>query len=138
MVTFIGVPTLAWSTFELWHDRRRVRIEEAERQRTLEEAERRFEAQQQGILTMGCIVFEDIRNGLVVNLIPLDKIPSIPRKGDFVLLPGETQKGETVGAGEYEVDRVTYGYRRAPEITDRARAAAPLKIIVYMHKVDRK
>ena len=65
VVTFVGVPTLAWSTWKLWPDRKKDRAEGAER---------RIEAGHQEFVGQGCLEFYDVRMGAAVNLIPLRRV----------------------------------------------------------------
>jgi hypothetical protein len=134
VITFIGVPTLAWSLFELWQDRKRVRDEELKARQMAEEIERRIHTQRRAILNQGCVDFADTRQGVTVNLVPFEKLVALPRPGDFVMLPGETRNGQNVGAGEYEVERVSLNFEQAPEITGRLFPAVPSKIMVYVRK----
>src|SRR5260370_32271655 len=92
-VTFVGVPTLAWSTWRLWRDQKKDRAEEAER---------RIEATHQEIVSQGCVDFEDTLGRAGINLVPLKKVSVLPRPGDFVMLAGETRDGKNYGGGEYE------------------------------------
>jgi hypothetical protein len=129
VITFVGMPTLAWSTRKLWQDRKKD---------LAEEAERRVEAKHREIVSQGCVDFEDTRRGVGINLVPFEKLAAVPRLGDFVMLPGETHNGQTLGAGEYEVERVSFSFQEAPEIADQPCPAVPSKIIVYVHKREPK
>jgi len=57
-VTFVGIPTLAWSTWKLWQDRKRDRAEETAR---------RIDATHQEIVSQGCVDFEDTRERAAIN-----------------------------------------------------------------------
>jgi hypothetical protein len=65
VITFVGVPTLAWSTWKLWQDQKTDRAEEAER---------RAEAKHREIVSQGCVDFEDTRMGVGINLVPFEKL----------------------------------------------------------------
>jgi len=129
VVTLVGVPTLAWSTWKLWQDRKKDRAEEAER---------RIEATHREIVSQGCVDFEDTRRGVGINLVPFGKLAAVPRPGDFVVLPGETRDGRNFGGGEYEVERVSFSFQEAPEIADQPCPAVPSKIIVDVHRRERR
>jgi hypothetical protein len=53
------------------------------------------------------------------------------------MLPGETRDAN-YGAAEYEVESVSFSFQEAPEITDPPWRAVPSKIIVYVHRRERK
>jgi hypothetical protein len=129
VITFVGVPTLGWSTWRLWQDQEKDRAEEAER---------RMEATHRQVISQGCVDFEDTRQKVGINLIPFERLIAIPRPGDFVMLPGETRDGRNYGAAEYEVESVSFSFQEAPEITDQPCPAVPSKIIVYVHRRERK
>jgi hypothetical protein len=125
VIALVGVPTLAWNTWKLRKDFRKDRAEEAER---------RTEAKHQEIVSQGCLEFLDTGEKVAINLVALKKVTGLPRPGDLVMLPGETHNRQTLGAGEYEVERVSFGFQEAPEVTDQPCPAVPSKIIVYVRR----
>ena len=71
IITIIGVPVLAWTTWKLYQQYREWREIGDDREDCLE-----FNEQETGI-----------------NFVPLNKIVAFPRPGDIVFLPGETVGG---------------------------------------------
>lgn len=126
LVTIVGLPTLIWSTTRLWLDFRKERAAGIAR---------RAEEERRQIVSVGCLQFSDERAG--INLVPLEKVNAIPRPGDLVFLPGETQDGKNYGGGEYEVERVSFTFLEAPEI-DQPCPAVPSKVIAHVRKRVRK
>jgi hypothetical protein len=129
VVTIVGLPTLGWSTLRLWFDFREERTEAVER---------RAEDERRRTVSVGCLDFEDTRGDVGINLVPFEKLTALPRPGDFVTLPGQGYHGTRGGAGEYEVERVSFEYfQYAPEISGQPCPAVPSKIIVYVHRQER-
>jgi hypothetical protein len=116
-VTIIGVPALAWSTYQLWGELRRQR-EERKAIKTV---------------SQDCLEFSDLHQRVAINLVPLDRVTVIPRPGDFVFLPGETHDGKIFGRGDYEVEKISFGYAEAPEI-DQPCPAVPYKVVAFVKK----
>jgi hypothetical protein len=54
-----------------------------------------------------CLQFYDERRREVVNLVPFEKGPFVPRVGDTVELPGQ---GPKYGAGTYRVTKVLHSF----------------------------
>jgi hypothetical protein len=127
-ITIVGLPLLVLGALKLFRDLRKDRAEEEQR---------KIEASHREIVSQGCVEFYDTRHGVGVNLIPFEKIVAVPRPGDFVMLPGETHDGQTLGAGEYEVESVSFSFQEAPEIGDQPCPAVPSKIVVYVHRRER-
>jgi hypothetical protein len=122
VVTIVGLPTLIISTIRLLLDFRNERAAAVAR---------RAEEERRQIVSVGCLQFSDERAG--INLVPLEKVNAIPRPGDLVFLPGETQDGKNYGGGEYEVERVSFTFLEAPEI-DQPSPAVPSKVIAHVRK----
>jgi hypothetical protein len=68
---------------------------------------------------------------VAINLVPIGKLPFLPRKGDMVMLPSES--GET-GAGGYEVVDVCHCFSEETEKTDYPSPARLGKVVVYVKK----
>ena len=58
-------------------------------------------------VTEDFVEFNDVDRDVGVNLVPISAVAHVPRKGDFVYLPGEAGNGH----GMYEVVSVTHYYR---------------------------
>ena len=121
LVTILGVPVLAYGTWQLF---REIRQERAARKEVKS-------------VSHGCLEFNDLDAGVGVNLVPLEAITGVPRPGDLVFLPGERHDGVTYGVGEYEVQRVAFSYYEAPEV-DQPCPATPSKVIVYVKRRNRR
>ena len=117
LVTILGVFVLAVGTWKLFKE---VRLERAERKK-------------ERIVSEDCLEFYDLAQRVAVNLVPLKAVGFMPRPGDFVSLPGE---GREYGAGEYEVEKILFSYREAPDI-DQPCPAVPTKVIAYVHRKDK-
>jgi len=114
-VTFVGIPALACSTYQLWQGLRRERAER-----------KAFRS-----VSQGCLEFSDEKVG--INLVPLETVAALPRPGDIVFLPGETRAGENRGEGVYEVEKVSFTFLEAPEI-DQPCPAVPSKVVAHVRK----
>ncbi len=111
VIAILGIPTLAVATLDL------VRRERARR---------KIES-----VSHGCLEFST--HGIGINLVPLDRITVLPRPGDVVMLPGETSSGVNLGAGEYEVEQVTFLFRESPDINQPC-PAIPSKVMARVRK----
>jgi hypothetical protein len=114
VVTIVGVPII-WFTFRGWfkdwkYDR------------------------EHNVVSMGCIEFNDVVQRCAINLVPIKSVNAVPRIGDEVYLPGETNDREHFGNGRYKVVNVVICYEEAPEI-DEPCPARPAKIIVDVRKI---
>lgn len=91
VVTFIGIPVLVYSTWSLY---------------------RQFEKDRQpkGV-SEDCVSFYDVNEKCAINLVPFKQLAVIPRAGDYVYLPGETDAKRNYGGGKYEVVAVQFHYR---------------------------
>jgi hypothetical protein len=125
VITIVGLPLLVVGAIKLFRDLRKDRVEEIRQ---------KIEASHREIVSQGCVEFYDTGSGAAINLVPFETRASLPRPGDFVMLPGETHDGQSFGAGEYEVEKVSFSFQEAPEITDQPCPAVPSKIIVYVHR----
>jgi hypothetical protein len=115
VVTFVGVPVLGWTMYKIWAELRRERAER-----------KAFKS-----VSQDCLEFSDDQVG--INLVPFERVAAFPRPGDIVILPGETRDGVNLGAGVYEVDRVSFTFLEAPEI-DQPCPAVPSKVIAHVRK----
>src|ERR1700732_950136 len=86
VVTIIGIPVLAVTTWKLYREYLKAREIKNVSQDCLEFAER----------------------GVGINLVPLERVAAFPRPGDIVYLPGEMIEGKNYGGGEYEVETVSF------------------------------
>ena len=118
IVTIIGVPVLVVSVCKLYREHQKERAERGTIRGVSED----------------CLEFYDRQEKVAINLIPLETIRILPRVGDFVFLPGETRDGVNVSAAEYEVEKVSFNFREAPEV-DQPCPAAPAKVIVYVRRI---
>lgn len=118
VVTIVGIPTLAIATRNLYRDAKKARQPQA--------------------VSHGCLEFADMDRRVGINLVPLKEVTAIPRKGDRILLPGETRQMENRGGGVYEVLSVEFSYLEDyyGEV-DQPCGALPSKIIVNVRKLGR-
>ena len=96
VVTFIGIPVLVYSTWSLY---------------------RQFEKDRQpkGV-SEDCVSFYDVDDKCAINLAPFKHLAVIPRAGDYVYLPGETDAERNYGSGKYEVVAVQFHYREDSKV----------------------
>ena len=118
VVTFIGIPALAFTSYQMWQEIKKVRAERNEIK----------------IVSQDCLEFYDPDQRVGVNLVPLDTIVAIPRVGDTVHLPGETREHQNYGAGLYEITKVEFTYHEAPEV-DQPCPAIPSKVIAHVRMI---
>jgi hypothetical protein len=114
-ITILGIPALAVTTWRFYREYRRGR--------------------EIKIVSQDCLEF--VERGTGINLVPLEKVAAFPRPGDIVYLPGETRDGENLGGGAYEVEKVAYSFREAPDV-DQPCPAVPSKVIVNVRGVNRR
>ena len=114
VVTLVGVPVLGFSTWSLYRQ-----LKEARKLRGVGE---------------DCLNFHDVDTKCGVNLIPFKNVTAIPRVGDHVSLPGETDEVKNYGGGWYEVVGVDFYYREDRK-DDHPSPAAPLAIQINVRKV---
>ena len=113
VVTIIGLPAIVVTTWSLY---REFRKERAERKKLISE---------------GCLEFLDSQQRVAVNLVPLDRVPSLPRPGDRVFLPGE---GVNYGAGQYEIESISFTFEEAPNIGQPC-PAVPAKVVARVRRI---
>ena len=116
-VGLLGIPTLLVTTWRFYQELR----------------EERRERKAFKVVSEGCLEFYDSERRVGINLVPFEKVPVMPRPGDFILLPGE---GSQYGAGEYEVERVGFTFWEAPEV-DQPSPAALSKVTAYIRRRQR-
>ena len=114
VVTIVGIPVLAVTTWNLYKEYRKGREIKN--------------------VSQDCLEFNEQRTG--INLVPLDMVAAFPRPGDTVLLPGETHDGKNYGGGEYEVEKLSFSFHEAPEVNQPC-PAVPSKVIAYVRKRER-
>lgn len=117
VIAILGIPTLVVSTIALYREAKKAREPQT--------------------VSFGCLEFYDVEMRCGVNLVPLEKITTIPRVGDRVYLPGETHDSKVYGRGYYEVLRVEFCYTEAPEV-DQPCPALPAKTIVHVQEARRE
>ncbi len=113
VVTIVGVPVLAVSTWKLYQDAK--------------------EARELKGVGEDCLNFYDVTAKCGINLVPIKDFSIIPRTGDIVSLPGETDEKRNYGSGRYEVVSVEFYYREDRE-SYRPSPAAPLAIQINVKK----
>jgi len=74
---------------------------------------------------------EFLQGRVAINLVPIAKLPFLPRKGDTVMLPSEA--GEP-GAGAYEVTDLCHCYSEDAEETSYPCPAKLGKVVAYVKK----
>lgn len=114
IVGLLGIPVLIATTWTLF---REIRKERAERKALK-------------IVSEGCLEFLDSEHKIGINLVPMERVPIMPRPGDSVYLPGE---GPEYGAGGYEVDRVTFFFSEALDVNQPSPAALS-KVTAFVRK----
>jgi len=114
IVALLGIPVLVVTTARLVGE---IKKERAER-RALK------------IISEGCLEFLDSEHKVGINLVPFERVPLMPRPGDFVLLPGE---GRRYGAGEYEVEQVKFIFLEASDV-DQPCPAALSKVTAFVRR----
>ncbi len=95
VLTLIGVPVLISSMWGFYQQFKKER-------------------QPRGV-SENCVSFYDVNAKCAINLVPFKQLAVIPRVGDNVYLPGETDKERNYGGGKYEVVRVDFHYREDSE-----------------------
>ena len=98
IIAIVGIPALVYSTRQLFVDVEKAREEaiEARRPRGISE---------------DCVSFYDVNQKCAINLVPFKQLAAIPRVGDHVYLPGETEGERNYGGGKYEVVGTNFHYR---------------------------
>lgn len=91
VVTIVGIPTLAVSTLKLFQYAKK--------------------AEELKVVGEDCLNFYDVTKGRGINLVPFKNVTAIPRAGDIVSLPGETNEKRKYRGGRYEVVDVEFDYR---------------------------
>jgi hypothetical protein len=91
IVTFVGIPVLAYSTRGLYGE-----FKELRRVRGVSE---------------DCVTFWDVDTKCAINNVPFKKTGSIPRVGEHVYLPGERDGDRSYGDGKYKVLEINFHYR---------------------------
>jgi hypothetical protein len=116
IVTLIGVPTLAVSTWKLYQAEREQRKPKG--------------------VSQGCVSFYDVDQKVNINLIPFEHLVALPRTGDQITLPGETADGKSYGDGVYKVQGVEIHCVERPDLP-RPTSAATSVITVNVRLVSR-
>lgn len=114
VVTIIGVPVLAVSIWKLYQD-----AKEARKLKGVGE---------------DCLNFYDITAKCAINLVPVKDFSIVPRVGDIVSLPGETDEERNYDGGRYEVVSVEFYYREDRK-SHRPSSATPLAIQINVKKL---
>lgn len=95
VVTFIGIPVLFYSTNGLYREFKELRKVKG--------------------VTEDCVTFLDVDRKCAVNAVPLKKTGTIPRVGEYVYLPGESDGDRSYGDGKYQVLEINFHYREDRE-----------------------
>ena len=114
IVTIVGLPVLAVSTWNLYRQVRKARQLKA--------------------VSEDCVSFYDIGCKCGINLVPFKHLASVPRPGDRISLPGETDEKRNYGGGWYEVISVDFYYREDRE-SDRQTPATTSVIQINVRKL---
>lgn len=114
LVIIFVIPTLVVSTVKLYREAKKAR--------------------QPQIVSHGCLEFYDFDARCAVNLVPLEEVIGIPRSGDRLVLPGDSEAKE-YGAGTYEVLSVEFRYNAAPGAVDQPRSTLPAKVSVLVRRL---
>jgi hypothetical protein len=116
IVTLVGVPTLAVSTWKLYQAKKEERKPKG--------------------VSQGCVSFYDVDQKMNINLIPFEHLIALPRIGDQITLPGETDNGKSYGDGVYKVQGIEIHYIERPDLPRPASAATSV-ITVNVRLVSR-
>jgi hypothetical protein len=81
-----------------------------------------------------CLNFFDVDRKVTVNVVPYKATPAIPRVGETVYLPGETEGEMGWGTGQYQVVGVEFRYRE-DRASGRPAAALPLAIEISVRRL---
>ena len=103
LITVVGVPTLAVSTWKLYQAQREERKPKG--------------------ISQECVSFYDVDRKVSINLIPFEFLVALPKTGDRIILPGETAPGASYGDGVYDVIGVQFHYVKRPDLPRPASAA---------------
>lgn len=114
IVTIVGLPVLAVSTWNLYQQVKKDR-------------------QPRGV-SEDCVSFYDVGLKCGINVVPFKHLAAIPRPGDHISLPGETDEKRNYGGGWYEVISVDFHYREDREI-DRPTPATTSVIQINVRKL---
>jgi hypothetical protein len=102
----------------------------------MEHQDAKQERQLKGV-SEDCLSFYDVHAKCGINLVPFADVTAIPRTGDIVSLPGETNEMDekkNYGGGRYEVVSVEFYYCEDWE-SDRPTAAKQLGIQINVKKI---
>jgi hypothetical protein len=114
IVTIVAIPTLGVATWNLYKqvkDSRKLR----------------------GV-TEESVTFYDVAKKTGINVVPFKNVMTVPRVGDHLYLPGETDQHRRYGTGWYEVVSVDFYYRESQEL-DYPVPATPLVIQVNVRQL---
>ncbi len=114
IVTIVGIPVLAVATWNLYLQVRKARQLKA--------------------VSEDCVSFHDVVLKCGINLVPFKQLAAIPRPGDHISLPGETDEQRNYGGGWYEVVSVEFHYRGDRE-SDRQTPATTSVIQINVRKL---
>jgi hypothetical protein len=111
----IGLPTMIAAYYQSWKGRQEARL-----------------AREGALYSMNCLEFV-VEDGTCINLVPLETLHSLPKRGDIVLLPGDgTSDGEGLATGAYRIDRIEHIYTRPDGKTKRPREARLTKAVAQI------
>lgn len=109
IIAIVGIPTLAYSTKQLYADLTRAR--------------------ETKVVSFECVEFNDIDARVAVNLVPFENMTSLPRVGDEVYLPGDLDDRERKASNIYKVLKILFIYNGVRH-REQPIAAIPAKICI--------
>lgn len=109
LIAIFGIPTLAYSTKQLYNDLKKAR--------------------ETKIVSFECVEFHDVDANVAVNLVPFENMTTLPRVGDEVYLPGDIDDQERKVSDIYKVLKVLFIYNGVRH-REQPTAAIPAKICI--------
>jgi hypothetical protein len=114
----LGLPTLLATYYESFKARREA-----------------SQARKEALHSLDCLEFVSA-NGECINLVPLERLHSLPKPGDVVFLPGEGVRAQENPTGAYVVKSIEHIYARWEEKGSRPQEARLTKTVAQLAPVD--